>query len=246
MPFAEAIGTSSRKYGREHPFTHSFYGGSPQQREVQDTTTSQEEVPTPLENFRIVSESSKAFYILEGYERRVLQLNSVGEFVIINPSNIPTGSCSNPLADDPFWTTDIVQSPPRMVWDLYGVGVGADAPISYTVPLNHFTGTTIFTATPSIGPNTLSAGPRSTFPLQMTHSTMVPHILTIPASNAVVSQAAIGTPVTPRPTSSLPFGYRALNLSTATTTQVIPGSSIPIQQPEGTGLGGINPFSGTI
>jgi hypothetical protein len=74
---------------------------------------------------------------------------------------------------------------------------------------------------------------------------MVPHILTIPTSNAVVSQATIGTPVTPRPTSSLPFGYKALNLSTATTTQVIPGSSIPIQQLGGTGLGGLNPFNGT-
>ena len=74
---------------------------------------------------------------------------------------------------------------------------------------------------------------------------MVPHILTIPIGNAVVNQAAIGTPVTPRPTSSLPFGYRALNAFTATTTQVIPGGSIPIQQPEGIGLGGPNLFSGT-
>jgi hypothetical protein len=132
-----------------------------------------------------------------------------------------------------------------MVRDLYGTGMGADAPISYTVPLNHFTGTTVFTATPSIGPKKSSIGPRSTFPLHMTHSTIVPHILTIPTGNAVVNQAAIGTPVTPRPTSSLPFGYRALNTPTATTTQVVPGSSIPIQQPIGTGLGGPNPFSDT-
>jgi hypothetical protein len=74
---------------------------------------------------------------------------------------------------------------------------------------------------------------------------MVPHVLTIPASNVVVSQAAIGTPLTPRPSSSLPFGYRALNSSTVTTTQVMPGSSIPIQQPGGTGLGGFNPLSNT-
>jgi hypothetical protein len=186
---------------------------SPQQSEVQDTTTSQEEVPTPLENFRIVSESPEAFRIPEGYERRVLQLNSAGEFVVVNPSDIPTGSHQNPLADDPFWTADIVRSPPRMVRDLYGTGMGADAPISYTVPLNHFTGTTIFTATPPVGPSTSSIGPRSTLPLQMAHSTIVPHIPTIPAGNAVVNQAAIGTPVTPRPTSSLPFGYRALNHS---------------------------------
>jgi hypothetical protein len=41
---------------------------SPQQSKVQDTTTSQEEVPTPLENFQIVSESPEAFHISKGYE----------------------------------------------------------------------------------------------------------------------------------------------------------------------------------
>jgi hypothetical protein len=40
----------------------------PQQSEVHDTITSQEEVPTSLENFRIVSESPEAFRIPEGYE----------------------------------------------------------------------------------------------------------------------------------------------------------------------------------
>jgi hypothetical protein len=79
---------------------------------------------------------------------------------------------------------------------------------------------------------------------------MVPHIPTTPAGNAVVNQATIGTPITPRPTSSLPFGYRALNTFTATTnqpitTQAVPGSSIPIQQPGGTSLGGPNPLGGT-
>jgi hypothetical protein len=131
-----------------------------------------------------------------------------------------------------------------MVRDLYGTGIGVDAPITYIVPLNHFTGTTIFSATPSVDPNTSFVGPRSTFSLQTTHSTMVPHILTIPVDNVVVSQAAIGTPITPRPSSSLPFGYRALNSFAITTTQVMPGSSIPIQQPGGIGLGGLNPLSG--
>jgi hypothetical protein len=81
----------------------------------------------------------------------------------------------------------------------------------------------------------------------MTHSTMASHILTFPASNAVVNQASIGTPVTPKPT--LPFGFRALNASatitTQTTTQIVPGSSIPIQQPEGTSLGGPNSIGDT-
>jgi hypothetical protein len=71
------------------------------------------------------------------------------------------------------------------------------------------------------------------FSLQTAHSTMIPHVPTIPAGNAVVSQATIDTPITPRPSSSLPFGYRTLNSSTITTTQVMPGNSTPIQQPEG-------------
>jgi hypothetical protein len=152
------------------------------------------------------------------------------------------GSSQNPLANDPFWTADVVRSPPLLVRDLYGTGEGANVPFSYIVPPNHFTSTTTFTATPLVGPNTPFVGPRSTIPLHTTHSTMAPHIPTIPTGNAVVNQASIGTPITPRPT--LPFGFRALNASTTTTaqntTQVIPGSSIPIQQPRGTSLGGPN------
>jgi hypothetical protein len=227
---------------------------SPQQSEVHNTTTSQEEVPIPLENFRIVSESPEAYRIPEGYERQILHLNSTGEFVVINPSNIPEGSPQNPLPNDPFWTENIVRSPPRLVRDLYGTGEGADASFSYTVPPNHFNGTTTFTATPTVGPNIPPVGsnvpfvgPRPTIPLQTAHSTMAPHIPTIPAGNAVVNQTPIGTPVTPRP--NLPFGFRALNASATTTaqttTQIIPGSSIPIQQPGGTVLGAPNPIGHT-
>jgi hypothetical protein len=230
------------------PLTPHSMEEPPQQSEVQNTTTSQEEFPTPLENFWIVSKSPEAFRIPEGYEQCVLQLNSTSELVVMNPSDILVGSHQNPLADDPFWTADIIQSPLHMVRDLYGTREGVDAPFSYTVPLNHFTGTTTFMDTPPVGPNIPFVGPRSTLPLQMAHSTMVAHIPTIPVGNAVVNQAAIGTPITPRPT--LPFGFRALNTSTATTTQttttqVMSGSSIPIQQPGGTGLGGPNLLSGT-
>jgi hypothetical protein len=141
-----------------------------------------------------------------------------------------------------------------LVQDLYGTGEGADASSSYTVPPNHFTGTTTFIVTPTVGPNIPPVGPnvpfvgpRPTIPLQTAHSTMAPHIPTIPAGNAVVNQAPIGTPVTPRP--NLPFGFRALNASAITTaqttTQIVPGSSIPIQQPGGTVLGGPNPIGNT-
>jgi hypothetical protein len=85
---------------------------------------------------------------------------------------------------------------------------------------------------------------RPTIPLQTAQSTIVPHIPTIPAGNPVITQAPIGTPVTPRP--NLPFGFRALNASATTTAQttaqITSGSSIPIQQPGGTVPGGPNPI----
>jgi hypothetical protein len=64
---------------------------SPQQSEVQNTTTSQEEVPTPLENFQIVLESLEAYLIPEGYEQCILHLNSIGEFVVVNPFEFRLG-----------------------------------------------------------------------------------------------------------------------------------------------------------
>jgi hypothetical protein len=89
---------------------------------------------------------------------------------------------------------------------------------------------------------------RPTIPLQIAQSTIVPHIPTIPAGNPVITQAPIGTPVTPRP--NLPFGFRALNASATataqTTAQITPGSSIPIQQPGGTTLGGPNPIGNIV
>jgi hypothetical protein len=131
------------------------------------------------------------------------------------------------------------------VCDLYGPGICVDILVTYTVPLDHFTGTTFIPTTPSIDPNMLSFGRSSTLSLYMAHSIMVPHVLTIPTGNVVDSQATIDTPLASRPSSSLPSGYRALNSSIVTTTQVILRSSIPIHQPEGTGLGGSNPLSDT-
>ena len=138
----------------------------PQPSEVQSTTTPQEEIPIPLENFRIVLESPESYHIPEGYERQILHLNSAGEFVVINPSAALAGSPQNPLPDDPFYTENIVRSPPHLVQYRHGTGEGADASSSYTVPPNHFIGTTTFTATPTVAPNTPPVGPRSTIPLQ--------------------------------------------------------------------------------
>jgi hypothetical protein len=91
---------------------------------------------------------------------------------------------------------------------------------TYTVPLDHFSGTP---SSATVMSDTQSVGPHSTISLQMAHSTMVPHVATIPTGNVTPSQAPIGTPLRPNP--SLPLGYRALNPSIANTTQVTPGVS---------------------
>jgi len=147
---------------------------SPQQSEVHDVITSQEEVSTSLEGFPIVTDPMEAFHIPTGYERHFLQMNSAGELVVIDPSEIPTRSHSNALVRNPLWTSNIVRSPPRMVQDLYGLGTTADIPVisqiletfvTYTVPLDHFIGTTINSIASSIGPNMKSIGPSSTISL---------------------------------------------------------------------------------
>jgi hypothetical protein len=147
--------------------------GSPQQSEVHNVMTSQEEVSTSLENFRLVTDPMEVFRIPAGYERCFLHMNSAGELVVIDPSEIPTGSLSSPQVGDPLWT-DIIQIPPCTVQDLYGLGIGVDIPIisqiretyvTYTVPLDHFTGTTVISTTPSVGLNMQSVGPSSTISL---------------------------------------------------------------------------------
>jgi hypothetical protein len=61
-----------------------------------------------------------------------------------------------------------------MVRDHYGLGIGVDMPvisqlpetsITYTVPLDHFTGATISSITSSIGLNMQFVGPSSTISL---------------------------------------------------------------------------------
>ena len=85
-----------------------------------------------------------------------------------------------------------------MVHNLYGPGIGVDIPVTYTIPLDHFTGTTVISTTPSVDLNMPYVGPSSTLSLQMAHSTMVPHVLTIPTGHMVDSQATIGTPLASR------------------------------------------------
>jgi hypothetical protein len=177
----------------------------------------------------------EAFRIPPGYERRFLRMNSTGELVVVF-----SGTLTRPFgADDPFWTTDIVRSPPRIVRDLYGSRVGVDIPAIpelpetssiLTVSLGHFASTTAYLFA---GSEAQSVSPRSTIPFQMAHSTILPHATTIPSRNIVVNHAPIGTPRPARPTPSLPLGYHALNSSTAIHTQI--PSGVPLGHNTSTG-----------
>jgi hypothetical protein len=126
--------------------------------------------------------------------------------------------------------------------------------VTYTVPLDHFTGTTSNVTTIS---DQLLIGSHSIPTIQMAHSTMVPQATTIPTRNVTSLQAPIGTPLRPNP--SFPPGYRALNTSVSITTQVPsrgsglfvpPGYNVavgfvPTPSLGGFGLGGSNPIGGT-
>jgi hypothetical protein len=217
------------------PFHNNPPEGSPQQRKVQDTITSQEEGFSSLESFHIITDSLEDFRIPSGYGRHILRLNLSRELVVDN-FGIPTGSLTGPENENPFWTTDIFGNQPHTVRDLYGSGASVDIPIvseltetfvTYTIHLDHFSSTTSYIF---LGSDTLSVGPSSTIPLQMAHFTMVPCTMTIPSRNTVVTQAPIGTPLSSIPIPSLPPGYNSLNASIPIPTQVpsrVSGTYIP-------------------
>jgi hypothetical protein len=87
---------------------------------------------------------------------------------------------------------------------------------SYTVPLDHFTGTTSNVVTVS---HQLLVGSHTILPLQLANSTMVPQATHVSFGSAVITQAPIGTPLLLRPNSSLPPRYHALNMSIANPAQ---------------------------
>jgi hypothetical protein len=91
-----------------------------------------------------------------------------------------------------------------------------DMSVTYTIPLDHFIGTTSSVTTV---PDQLLVGSHSILPLQMAHSIMVLQATTVSTRNVVISQAPIGTPLPPRSNPSLPPGYRDLNTSIAIPTQ---------------------------
>jgi hypothetical protein len=90
------------------------------------------------------------------------------------------------------------------------------------ISLDHFSSITWYLF---IGLETQAIGPILNIPLHMAHSTMVPHDMTIPTGNTVVTQAPIGMPLSSIPIPYLPHGYNALNTSIPIPTQVPSGAS---------------------
>jgi hypothetical protein len=132
------------------PFPPNPPEDSPQQSEIQDHVPSQPERTDSLERFQIVSDPLEAFRLPPGYERRILRLNSSRELVI-DTSGLPPKIVAG-LNEDPFWTTDIAQTPTSRR-NPPTSETGADIPIiseppetsyTFTVPLDHFTNTTCY------------------------------------------------------------------------------------------------------
>jgi hypothetical protein len=170
-------------------------------------------------------------------------MNSLGEIIVVDNTKVPTRPNAGSGVEDPLFQSDSFRtlthtvgtsnpgSIPLTLCDLYGnLGVSPDQPmtsqipktsITYTVPLDHFTGTTSSVTTIS---DQLLVGSHLILPLQMAHS-MVPRATMVSTRNVVVTQAPIGTPLPSRPNPSLPPGYRALNTFVAISTQVPSGGS---------------------
>jgi hypothetical protein len=142
---------------------------SPQQSEIQDHVPSQPENTDSLERFRIVSDPLEAFRLPLGYKRRILRLNSSGELVI-GTFGLSIEIVTS-LNEDPYWTTDIAQTPTsRRNPSTSETGVEiptTSEPLktSYTfmIPLDHFNTTTCYYFSSS---EKLLAGPNLTTPLQ--------------------------------------------------------------------------------
>jgi hypothetical protein len=93
---------------------------------------------------------------------------------------------------------------------------------TYTIPLDHFTGTTNNVVTVS---DQLLVGFHSILPLHLTRSTMVSQAMPISAGKMLITQAPIGTLLPLRKNPSLPPGYNSLNTSIAIPTHNPSGRS---------------------
>jgi hypothetical protein len=101
--------------------------------------------------------------------------------------------------------------------------------VTYTVPLDHFFGTT---SSVTIILDQFLVGSHSILPLQMAHSTMVPQATMVSTGNVVITQDHIVTPLPPRPNPPLSPGYRALNTSISIPTQDPSGGSVIFVPPD--------------
>jgi hypothetical protein len=180
-----------------------------------------------LEDFQIISDSLEDFRIPLRPDALILHMNSDGEIVVVDNTGVSIGPNARSRIEDPLFHseipgtsahttgTSISCSIPLIVQDLYGnLGMSPDHPaisqvpemyVSYTVPLDQFTG---MTSNVTIVADQFLIGSHSIPTLQMVHST-------IPSSNVTPLQAPIGKPLRPNP--SIPPGYRALNPSIANT-----------------------------
>jgi hypothetical protein len=174
----------------------------------------------------------------------IIRMNSSREIVVVDNIEVPTGPNARSGVEDPLFQSESFRtlahtvetsnpsSIPLTVRDLYdNLGVSPDQPmasqmlemfVTYTVPLDHFTGTT---SSVTVFLDQLLVGSHLILPLRMAHSIMVPQATRVSNGNVVVTQAPIGTPLPPRPNPSLPPGYKALNTSIAIPTQVPSGGS---------------------
>jgi hypothetical protein len=124
----------------------------------------------------------------------------VQTFGTFNPSSIPVHSLwRTPLGHDIFYKLGMSPNQPTSPHVPF-------TSIAYTVPPNHFTGTTSNIATIS---NPLLVGTHTILPSKFTSSTLIPQVSPFSVGSLVTIQSPIGTPLSSRPNPSLTSGYNS-------------------------------------
>jgi hypothetical protein len=141
--------------------------------------------------------------------------NSSGDLIVVY-SGSPTGPFPGPEDQDPFWSTGVFRR------DLFGVGSSVEVSASPAFPETSAPDTVPSTAAYFPGTEAPRADHTLILSSEMAHST---DTMSVHTGITTVSQAPIGTPLSPKVTPTLPPGYRALNASIPIPTQIPSGTT---------------------
>jgi hypothetical protein len=223
------------------PFLHNPPWGASLKRAINNNVSSEIGSSTPL-----VKSTLPINLLLKVLQDPILlRINSLGDVVVEDYTRIPIGPYAESDVDDPPFQSESFRTlvhtagifnpssvPFHSFWrtpsrhDIFDrLGMSPNqlmsshthvTSTSYTVHLDHFTGTISNVVTSS---DPLLVGTHTILPLLFTSSIMVPQVTHVSSRSTMPTQAPIVMPLPLRSNPSLPPGYNALNSSIANPTQ---------------------------